>query len=119
MATTITYTPWVTGEIITANGLNGGKGGKYIIELDVNDYNETGGYIFELTMPDDFDITHFSDVIFHVPAYGSYEESYNIVQSATKDSNESEIWVLSSSDLNFHYDVETNKLYNETPDTSI
>lgn len=85
MATLKQINPWVTGEIITAEGLNGTKTGKWILEMSEEEYNRyESGSAFSINIDTqlswyDFDNMYIeiknndSDSIEYIdPRYGSY-----------------------------------------------
>ena len=77
---TFTRTLWETGDTITADGLNGGKGGKWFLTMTDADLNEDDQYEFEVSA--DLEYSDLFDGVFV-----SEEGEANVVTGVTDHTN--------------------------------
>ena len=92
MATLKRINPWVTGETITAEGLNGAKTGTWILELSEEEYinmtDPSSTETFSINLiPElswyDFENMYIKTPSLNNPVYDSYFPFHNLVQEQT------------------------------------
>lgn len=112
---TFTRTLWETGDTITADGLNGAKGGRGFLMISEADYSEDdGGYIFEVSA----DLT-FADLFDLVVVEGeSGTPAMEVSAGVGGDTGDVEYYKITfgvAGDYEFYYDPTAKKLQSLAP----
>ena len=98
MATLKRINPWVNGEIITAEGLNGAKTGTWILELSEEEYNRyESGSAFSINIDTQLSWYDFENMYMEIkhndsdyfefidPSYGSYIIKSDLIEMGNLD----------------------------------
>ena len=97
MATLQRINPWVTGETITAEGLNGAKTGTWILELSEEEYNRyESGSAFSINIDTELSWYDFENMYIEIkhndsdyfefidPSYGNYIVKSDLIEMTTQ-----------------------------------
>lgn len=116
---TFTRNAWVTGEIITATGLNGGKGFP-LLALDVEDYPDSSAS-FEIEIEPGLTALDFINTMVSVPS--SIDDSGDepvatetIYYKSSQVEISGDYIVISCGEVSLYYTPETGILTSEGPD---
>lgn len=100
MATLKRINPWVTGETITAEGLNGAKTGAWILEMSQEEYNRyESGSSFSINIDTQLSWYDFENMYMEIkhndsdyfefidPSYGNYIVKSDLIEMTIQGAN--------------------------------